>query len=104
MALRIVKTGTWLYDGSVQTPVDIIALDYDWWYSLTEADGLLDPDEQPEAMGPDGCLYYVRFRKALQLAESTWIDSPGHATLAEAMRYAESIIVGGITWHDTMAI
>lgn len=30
MDIKIVKSGTWLYDGTVEKPVDIIALDYDW--------------------------------------------------------------------------
>lgn len=98
MALVIVKAGTWLYEGRVEVPVDIIALDYDWWYSLAEADGQLKPGEQPMALGSDGFLYYVRFQKAQQREEPTWPDSPGYVTVAEAMKYAESKVVGGIKW------
>lgn len=100
MAFAIVKTGTWLYGGRVETPVDIIALDYDWWYSLAEADGQLEPGERPMTPGPDGCIYYVRFREALKHSEPVWPDSHGHATVSEAMKYAESKVVGGIKWHN----
>src|SRR5690606_25019322 len=58
----IVKTGTWLYGGSVETPVDIISLDCDWDYELNKADGRLEEGEEPIPLGPDGCLYYVRFQ------------------------------------------
>ena len=54
MPLKIVRTGTWLYDGTVEKPVDIIALEYDWWYSLASKDGQLDDDVEPNPLGPDG--------------------------------------------------
>ena len=44
MTLRIVARGTWLYGGSVETPVDIIALDYDWEYEFDRTDGQLEPE------------------------------------------------------------
>jgi hypothetical protein len=65
MALRIVREGVWLYGGSVETPVDIVALDYDWHFNLGNEDGHLEPGEEPTPLGPDGWLYYARFRRAL---------------------------------------
>ena len=99
MALSIVKAGTWLRHGSVESPVDVITLDYDWWYSLSEADGLLDQDDEPLPLNADGCLYYVRIKRALEPDEPTWPDSFGHSTLIEAMQYAETK-VGRISWSD----
>lgn len=98
MTLRIVARGTWLYGGSVDTPVDIVALDYDWGYELDRADGRLEPGQVPEKMGSEGVLYYGRFRCALDPAEPTSPDTPGFRSLEEAMRHAERIVAGGIRW------
>ena len=100
MALKIVQTGFWLYDGDVKTPVDIVALDYDWWYELAKADGQLDDGELPKSPDADGFLYYARFRNAGQLEEPTWVDSFGHTTSAKAMDAAQEKVVGPITWND----
>lgn len=103
MTLRIVRIGSWLYGGTVSTPVDIVALDYDWWYRLGEADGMLEPGETPEPLGRDGFLYYVRFRRALETSEPAWPDSPGYRTIAEAVAHAESKATGGIPWQSPVA-
>ena len=95
----IVRTGTWMYDGVVEKPVDIISLEYDWWYMLAEADGVLEPDEEPEPLSQDSCLYYVRFRNALQPVQPTWPDSCGYATVEEAVAYAESKTPSPIRWR-----
>lgn len=99
MSLEIVLTGTWLYDGTVEHSVDIIALDYDWWYSLAEADGRLENGETPMPLGPDGRLYYVRFQRALEASAPTWVDSYGHQELAGAVSAAEAKIPGTISWR-----
>ncbi len=100
--IAIVKVGTWIYGGSVETPVDIISLDCDWGYELDKVEGHLAPDDQPTPMGPDGCLYYVRFQHALTPPTPTWPDSIGFATVEEAMRCAEGKVKGGVRWHDTV--
>lgn len=97
--LRIVKTGIWLYDNEVETPVDVIALDYDWWYSLAETDGMLEEGEVPKSLGPDNVLYYVRFTRALQDSEPTCPDSEGYETLDQAMEYAQEKVPGGVLWN-----
>jgi len=99
MALVIVAKGIWLYGGTAETPVDVVALDYDWHYSLDKEEGHLAPGEEPTPLGPDGCLYYVRFTHALELSEPTWPDSCGYPLLQDAMLYAESKVVGGIRWE-----
>ena len=104
MTLRIVASGTWLYGGSVETDVDVIALDYDWWYSLAAADNHLEPGESPRTLSSEGFLYYVRFRHAGESAEPTWVDSPGHLSVADAKSFADTKVVGGISWRIAHAL
>jgi hypothetical protein len=94
----IAASGTWVYDGSVRQPVDVVALPFDFWYEIARADGDTGPDEIPAEMGPDGVLYYVRFRMAGNADEPTWVDSGGQATLAEAKAVAERRLQSDITW------
>lgn len=77
MSIEILKRGVWLYDGSVEKSVDIISLSYDWWYSMAEADGMLEVGEEPESLNARGTLYYVRFQRAGETEEPTWVDSQG---------------------------
>lgn len=100
MALKIVRTGRWLYDDGVERTVDIVALDYDWWHELAKADGTLEDGEVAEAPGMDGFLYYARFQRAGDDHEPTWVDSNGHKTCEEAMQSAEKKVVGRIIWKD----
>jgi len=100
MDIRIIKRGTWLYDGTVEKPVDIIALDYDWWYESAKAGGTLGPNEEPGPLGKEGYIYYVRFQRALEVAGPAWVDSPGHQDLEAAMRTAEAKVAGGIKWQS----
>ena len=100
MTLRIVRTGTWLYDGTVARPVDIVALDFDWWYQLAEADGDLEPDEKPIEPDAQGWIYYVRFKRASDTSEPTWVDSFGDRTIEEAMSAAQAKVQAPIQWND----
>lgn len=97
--MRIVRRGTWLYDGQVRRPVDIVALDHDFWFSLGEADDSLEPGEQPQVLGPDGYLYYVRFQKAGDPTSPTWVDSGGFESIAEAKALAETTAPSPIRWR-----
>ena len=54
--MRIAMSGSWLYDGTTQRPVDIVALDYDHWFAIGEADDALAPADTAQPLGPDGCL------------------------------------------------
>lgn len=98
--MKIVRSGTWMYDGTVEQPVDIVSLDSDWWYELAAAEDSLDADEHPRPMGPDGVLYYVRFRKAGSPDTPTWVDSIGHADVADAVQTAEANAPSPIRWAD----
>lgn len=101
MALKIIRTGRWRYDGVVEKSVDIVALDYDWWYELAKAGGTLADGELAEDLGSDGFLYYARFTRAGEENEPTWVDSGGHKTCDEAMKAAQRKVVGAIDWQDS---
>lgn len=95
------RKGSWLYDGVLEKPVDIICLSYDWWYCIAEADRMLESDEKPETLNEHGLLYYVRFRRAGESEEPTWVDSQGFQTIEEAIVNAEEKITGSIEWDVT---
>jgi hypothetical protein len=97
--MKIVCSGTWIYDGTVERPVDVVALSFDWWYELAKADALLEEGETPLALGPDGVLYYARFQRAGDTSASTWVDTPGHQTLVAAMEAAELKVASGVAWR-----
>ncbi len=101
MCIVIEKKGVWLYDGIAEKPVDIISLPYDWWYGLAEADNMLESNEEPEPLNDKGVLYYVRFRKAGEAVEPTWVDSAGYQNIGEAIAKAESKVTGSIKWQST---
>ena len=94
----VVAGGSWVYAGEVVKAVDIVGLNYDFWYELALADGRLEPGEAARPLGADGLLYYVRFRHAGRPVEATWPDSAGHDTIEAAQRAAESRVTGPISW------
>ena len=102
MTLRIVRTGTWLYDQSVARPVDIVGLDYDFWYELGKADDQLEPGEKPEPLSAEGLLYYARFQHAGETSEPTWVESPGRSSVEAAMKDAQEKSLSGITWKTVV--
>ena len=94
----IVASGSWIYAEAVARPVDIIAVDYDFWHELARADGELEPGESAQPPDANGLLYYVRFRNAGEPVERAWPDSAGHDTIDAAKRTAETRVPGRITW------
>ncbi|WP_337169932.1 hypothetical protein [Gemmatimonas aurantiaca] len=113
-SVRIVRTGTWRRaDGAPRAEqpearpdepsdgqsVDIVALDYDWWYAMAEADGQLAPGEVPARPDAEGWLYYVRFTDAANTHGVVSVDSMGYATISAAMRYAASKVRDAIRWR-----
>jgi len=102
MTNRIVRTGKWLYDGSVSKTVYIIEAKYSFFDNVDEDEiGDLGPGKQPELHG-DGLCYYVYFRKPTpELAVPA--DSPGFSTIQEASEHAESRAPTPIEWVDTRA-
>jgi hypothetical protein len=97
--LRIMRTGDWQYDGAVRMPVDVVALDVDQWFQLRRADGDRHTREEPQPLGPDGVLYFVRFQGAGQTTTPTWVDSRGHSTVEEAMSTAQAKVPWPISWR-----
>lgn len=92
--MKVVARGVWLYDSSVPTPVEVevVRLDYDFWYSLGEADGTLGPDEKP-CLNEDGHLFYLRLRPTA--GADFWPDSAGFSSLEEAKLSAEARVPEG---------
>ena len=93
----IAASGSWLYDGTVPTSVLIVRLDYDFWYSIGEADGELADDEAPD-LNPEGHLYYVRTTPGWSPGQPFWADSLGSKSLADAKVAAQDKVPGLITW------
>ncbi|MEU9112783.1 hypothetical protein AB0D04_13545 [Streptomyces sp. NPDC048483] len=95
----VVAMGIWLYDGAVPTTVRVVMLDYDFWFTIAEADGDLEPGESPE-LNEENRLYYVRHRSGWPAPDCQfWPDSPGFHTLAEAVADAEAVAPGPIVWQ-----
>ena len=85
-----VATGRWLYAGEAPRPVRIVALPYDYWFSMGEAEGQLEDGEEPDALGNEGLLYYPFF---------TQLDGPGFPTIIQAKGYAQSKVQSAIEWE-----
>ena len=92
------RSGTWLYDDAVPKPVDVVGLDFDFWYEIGRADDQLEPDEMPQPLNADGVLYYVRFRSAGDESLPTWVDSPGFDTIEAAVAEAQAKAPAPIEW------
>lgn len=93
----IVRTGRWLYAATVDLPVDVIALPFDFWFEIAKADHALEVGEHP-SLGAAGQLYYVRFRCAGDPREPTWVDSSGFETVEAAMNLAKQKAPSAIIW------
>jgi len=96
--MEILRQGKWLYGGVTLLPVDIVSLDYDFWYSMAEADDQLEPGETPTPLNDDGVLYYYRFRRAGDLETPTWPDSGGYSVLDDVMVAAQERAPSPIEW------
>jgi hypothetical protein len=97
--MRVVKRGDWQYAPGVLMAVDIIAFPFDFWYEMAREEEQLEPGEVAGPLGEQGQLYYVRFARAGELGDTTWVDSHGHATIEEAMKDAQARVAGDITWY-----
>jgi hypothetical protein len=89
-----VRTGTWLYDGTVKRPVRVLRLSRDYWFDLAQADGRLEKHEAAR-LNEHGFLYYVRFGED---GESPFPMSKGFESCEEAMRWAEKKVSSPIAW------
>ena len=89
-----VRTGTWLYDNVVKRSVRILRLNRDYWFELSQADGVLEKDEEAR-LNEHGFLYYVRFGEE---GESPFPMSEGFESCEDAMHWAESKVSSRIVW------
>jgi hypothetical protein len=85
---EIVKSGTWKYDGTVDTDVYIVQQNWDYCYD----EGF---EDEPEKLNKDGVVYHVLF--------AGLHESQAFMHLEEAIREAESRIAGPIDWNDRKA-
>ncbi len=85
-----VATGVWQYDGHLDEAVRVVALPFDYWHAMAEADQQLEPGEEPEPKGDGGLLYYAYF---------TQIDGPGFPTIIQAKGFAQSKVRSEIRWN-----
>jgi hypothetical protein len=95
----MVATGTWMYDGTVPTDVRIVRLNFDFWYSIADADDDLTDGEAP-GLNSDGHLYYVRFKPGQwSKSQPFWPDSPGFQSLDAAKEHAAAKVPTEIVWR-----
>lgn len=94
---RVVLKGTWLYAGTVPSPVRIIEQHFDFWCEIARVDGTSEEDEKPE-LNKDGLLYYVIFRACEETATPWWVDSPGFVSIELARAHAQTRVEGQIEW------
>src|ERR1051326_2973445 len=80
-----------LLSGSSRCPTN-------YWFPLAEADGQMEPAEQPTSPGKSGVLYYANF------AIGQPIRGPAHVTVDTAKQWAESQVQGRITWESAPLI
>ncbi len=84
-----VAVGEWTYDADVSLQVRVIALNYDYWFALAEADGRVEADEERQSLGPEGLLYYASFQG---------VDSSGYPTIMQAKAAAQTRLTVPIRW------
>ena len=96
---KVVASGTWIYDNSVEMPVIIVEQNYDFWYELAAADGMLEEGEQPE-LNEAGLIYYGAFRGE-DIGESVWVHTYGDHTIEEAKLAAEARLPSPVSWKQS---
>ena len=120
--MRVLRTGTWLYDGAVPIPVRIIALNWDPFWEE-------DYDSDPPLLNEEGWAYGVQFGHPP--GDSVGVAKPGEGsveqqgpfaptaqllqldrfqfprslafTVEEAVAAADALAAGGIRWASADA-
>ena len=87
---RIVCEGTWVFPGEAPALVFVIEQNYDFWAEM---------DRREPELNADGLAYYVLFNRPAE--RPWWVESPGFASVQEAMEWAGEIVTGPITWTIT---
>jgi hypothetical protein len=78
-------------------PVHVLELDYDFWFEIDKADGVLQKFERP-ALNSDGHLYYILYRGILDDSK-VWVNSDGFETVELAVEHAQSRLPAPISWR-----
>ncbi len=94
---RLVLVGQWLYDNIAPMPVQIFAINYDYYYEMHKQEGCLEDGQEPE-LNEDGEMYIVAWHneKFFSFAGST---DYGSLTIDEAKASAERV-VKQIEWTE----
>ena len=92
-----VKKGTWLYDNQKPMVVRIFCLNYDYFYDLSEADGLLSENEQP-VLNDKGEMYMIKWGNGGFYDQDLATVDDGGLDLKTAIKRAEEKIESGIIW------
>ena len=87
---KVIKSGTWLYDGQVEKFVLIIKQNWDYYYD----EGY---DTDPPDLNEAGDAYYLVYDSPDEQG-SFYTQSKTCLSLQEAIRLAEETIVGDICW------
>ena len=92
---RLVLKGQWLYQNVIPMPVQIFAINYDYYYEMDLEEDCLQDGQEPE-LNQDGEIYMVAWHddKYFSFAASVGF---GGLTLQEAKASAESV-VSQIDW------
>ena len=89
---KIIKSGTWLYDGQVEKTISIIRQNWDYYYE----EGY---DSDPPDLNEAGQAYYLVYDGPDEKGEYH-PNSKTCLSLEEALRLAAETIVSDIRWHD----
>lgn len=92
---RVIRSGKWLYDGSVATGVRIVETDC--------APGTGDYEDDPETSDDrPGTFYYVEWSQAGCLTETGSSVGP-FATAKDAEAHVAAVVRGGAAWEPVNA-
>lgn len=91
---RLIVKGQWLYDGIRPMPVQVFALNYDYYYDLEM--GYHEEGQKPE-LNNQGEQYVVIWSSSSFFKNND--PSNGYMNLKEAKEYAESV-VQRIEWQE----
>lgn len=86
---REIRRGRWLYNGQLLKGVRILAINYDYWYEVEEADGLDMSDEEP-ALNEQGEMYMIEWMNASFTQRESF--SVGRLDLAETLVLVQSVV------------
>lgn len=93
---RLIIRGQWLYDKTTPMPVQIFAINYDYYYEIAKADGSLEKEDKPE-LNELGEQYLIALHKNDFFSLNGSIRYGG-ISLEEAKQQAEKLVQQIIKW------